>query len=421
VFYLQANGKGLIELDPLLSNTNQFTTMSAVTSELISGSTGTMSITSLPSEYTMTSHNLKFKLECIAASGLSPSRTATFVWVAYGSKMLSGSFVINQGTPTSLMQTLGATGIELTLAFGATHFKKGDVFDFEVMAPRTFYKGKESVRNLSLKVGSALNPANNSGLLSGSYLADTPEGRYGEWVATVSDTEDGLFEIQDGLRFYARNMYVHSSVHSSPSGICYGVGDEFMTQARSLGTFNFSLLREEGQIFRNPSEIALDVTGAITGVAGARYITVRHLPEEILYVRQISDSSAVSYVQVAGTPFLRLTQTVVGDLEIAFRWRGAEPNPGQFYYVSAKYLRPDSFYNRPLLFLTQGDAEKFLAPSTVRNDLYIGAQIVFDNAVPGLFVIQVKDADQDGVYLAPTTAPLFRLSCKTKEPPISWF
>lgn len=398
VFYLQANGKVLIEIDPLLLNTNQFTEFSEIDSELVSGSTGSLVISSLPSDYVLTSHNLKVKLECIAATGTNPTRSATFVWVAYGTKLLSGSFVVNQGTPTSLIQSLGATGIELTLSFGATHFKKGDKFDFSVKAPRTFYKGKEAVRNITLKVGTAINPAANTGLLTGSYLADTPEGRYGQWTATVTDSADGLFELQDGLRFYPRNMYVHSSVDASPSGISYSAEDEFTSQARSLATFDFSLLREENQTFSNPSEIALDVTGVITGVAGARYITVRHLPTEIIYLRQTSDESSVSYVQVPNTPFLRLTQTIVGDLEIAFRWRGGEPNPGQFYYVSAKYLRPESFYNRPLLFLTQGDAEKFLAPSTIRNDLYIASQIVFENAVPGLFVIQVQDQDSDGTY-----------------------
>lgn len=398
VFYLQAKGKSLIELDPLLLNTNQFTEFSAIDDELVSGSTGSLVISSLPSEYTLTSHNLKVKIECIAASGTSPSRSATFVWVAYGTKMLSGSFVVNQGTPSSLVQSLGATGIKLTLSFGATHFKKGDKFDFAVKAPRTFYKGKESVRNLTLKIGTAINPANNTGLLTGTYLADTPEGRYGQWTSTVTESADGLFEIQDGLRFYPRNMFVHSSVSASPSGISFVTDDEFTMQARSLATLDFSLLREESQIFANPSELSLDVTGAVTGVAGARYITLRHLPVEIIYVRQSSDDSAVSFVQVGNTPFLRLTQSIVGDVEVSFRWRGGEPNPGQYYYVSAKYLRPESFYNRPLLFLTQSDAEKFLAPSTVRNDLYIASQIVFENAVPGLFVIQVEDNDKDGVY-----------------------
>jgi len=66
--------------------------------------------------------------------------------------------------------------------------------------------------------------------------------------------------------------------------------------------------------------------------------------------------------------------------------------------MTAKFLRTAEFFNTPFLFLTQSDAEGFLAPSTVRNDLYIGAQICFDYDIAGLFSIQVKDADDDGLY-----------------------
>ena len=394
VFYLQASGPGLIELDPLLSNTNQFTHISDV--ESMTDSTGSLSVTSLPSEYTITSHNLNFRCQVIATSGVSPTRSATLVWAAYGTSSYMGSFVCNEGSPTSLVQSLSPTGIKVTLDFGSEHFEVGDRFDFSVLAPRTFYKGKEAVRNVTLTAGSALNTAANRGYLSGSFLCDTPEGKFGNFVAD-SGVNQGRFDITDGLRFYARNMYTHSSVSGSPSGIRHASGDVHTTQARCLATLDFSLLREERQSFSNPSEIAMDVTGAVTGVAGAKYITLRHIPEEISYLKQ-SDGSDVGYEQVVNTPFLRLTGSISGDLECFFRWRGAEPAPGQYYFLSAKYLRPDSFYNRPILFLSSSDAEKFLAPSTVRNDLYIGAKIVFENAVPGVFVIQVKDEDQDGVY-----------------------
>jgi len=397
VFYVQANGAGLIELDPLLLNANQFTEISSVEADLNEGSTGSLVDSSLASDYTFTAHNLTLRAEVIAVSGMSPSRSATLVWSAFGTHLLSGSFEIAEASESSLTQTLGSTGLKISLSFGNSHFVVGDKFEWSVKAPRLFYKGKEPVRSIKLTVGSAINPSANRGLVSGSFLADTQEGKFGNWSADTS-VSNGRFELNDGLQLYIRNAYLHSSVSSSPSGNSSATGDVHTTQCRSLSTMNFSLLTEDRQSFSNPSEIAMDITGAVTGVAGAKYITLRHLPAEILYLRQASDESAVSYVQVEGTPFLRLTSDISGDLESLYRWRGVEPNPGQYYFLSAKYLRPDSFYNKPILFLTAGDAEKFLAPSTVRNDLFIGAQIVFEQAVPGLFIIQVKDTDQDGVY-----------------------
>lgn len=397
VFYVQANGAGLIEVDPLLLNTNQFTQISSVEAQIDEESTGSLVDSSLPSDYTYTSHNLNFRAEVIAVSGVSPNRTATFVWSAYGTQLLTGSFQIAQASPSSLTQSLGATGLKISLSFGSDHFVVGDKFEWNVKAPRLFYKGKEPVRSITMTVGSAIVPSANRGLISGSFLSDTQEGKFGNWSADTS-VNNGRFELNDGLQFYIRNAYLHSSVNASPGGSRSSSGDKHSTQCRCLSTMNFSLLTEEYQSFSNPSEIAMDITGAITGVAGAKYITLRHNPEEIIYLRQASDEEAVSYVHVEGSPFIRLTSSFSGDLECFFRWRGAEPNPGQAYFLSAKYLRPSSFYNKPILFLTGSDAEKFLAPSTIRNDLYIGSQIVFEQAVPGLFVIQVQDADQDGNY-----------------------
>lgn len=401
VFYLQAEGPGLVELDPLLLNTNQFNDISAVAPTLQPGSTGSLGVSSLENDYALTDHNLSVRLLCIAAAGATPTRTATFVWAGYGTTNISGSFAIAEASPPSLIQPLGASGISVTLAFGASNFIVGDRFDFLVKAPRVFYRGKESIRNITLTIGSVAYPAANQAVVSGGFLSDTPEGRFGSWTSS-SIVANGRFEITDGLRFYVRNTYVASTVDPVPGGARVAAGDAFELQARFLSTLNFSLQSQSTEVFENPSAISTDISGSITGIVGAKYITLAHLPTSIAYLRTMVGMTPIAYVQVAGTPFLRITEpgfsSSTGDLQALYQWQGAEPIPGQYYFLSAFYLRPDELYERPFLFLSQSDSRAFLAPSTTRNDLYIGTEIAWDYNVPGVMIIQVKDSDDDGTF-----------------------
>lgn len=399
-FYLQANGAGLIELDPLLNNTNQYTEFTTIDDSLGVGSTGSLVISSLPSAYTFTAYNTSFRAQVVTVSGAIGSRVATFVWTMFGGASASGAFTVSELVPGSTTQVLTPTGITLSLSFGATHFTVGDRWDWSVKAPRSFYKGKETVRNVKISIATVVYLANQT-RYTGSFLSDTPEGRFGTWAADTG-VNNGRFETTDGLKFYVRNGYLSTLVNPVPGGSRNSVADDWTTQARSLSLLDFSLSEEVTSLVNNPAEINTDVTGAITGTVGAKYITAEHLPDTVISLRRVSNSTAVSFVQVPGTPFLRITSSSFGnadgDLTLVYRWSGAEPDPGQSYYLTGKYLRPIEMYEKPFLFLRPGDAARFLAPSTIRNDLYIGAQIAFDYAIPGLFVIQVRDADDDGVY-----------------------
>jgi archaellin len=400
-FFFQGNGLGLIEIDPLLINDNQFTDVSVIAPSLDPLSTGSAVYASSPAAYAYTDHNLSFRLKVISISGVAPARTATMVWAAYGSLQTSGSFTIDETAPTSLTQALGSSGIELTFDFGAINFVVDDMFSFVVAAPRTFYKGKEAVRDTDFTVGLVSYPAANRTTIAGSYLTNTPEGRFGNWSADT-DEDYGRFELPDGLRLYVRNAYLHSDVNPTPSGSMLETGDVFNMQARFHGELDWSLMRDETQTFGNPSEIARDVTGSVTGTVGANYIILENTPSEILSIKEVASGDPVPYTIVTDTSYVVLTDPAFdvsyGDLIVEYRWRGGEPAPGQVYYMTAKYLRPSEFYNRPILFLSKTDALTFLSPSTVRNDIYIGADVAWDYDVPWLFVIQVRDSDDDGSY-----------------------
>lgn len=404
VAVFQGEGPGIVELDPLNLNTNQHTTLSAISPTLQPLSTGSLSYGALASDYTMTSNNLNFRFEVISVSGISPNRIATFVWAAYGTLQMSGTFIAAEASPTSLSQTLGATGLKVNISFGATHFVAGDAFNFQVKAPRYFCTQKESVRNTNLTIGNVTYPSATHTVVPGSYLTDTPEGRYGAWQADNTLVQ-GRFTLPNGVKAYARNTYLSPLVTAAPGGRTSSAlvsGDKFSYQTRFMGTLNFSLQREETQTFANPSEISTDITGEITGTIGAKFVTLNNTPTEVISVKAVSTSTNVLYSPIAGTSVLIITDPSfslsTGDLIVLYKWRGREPAPGQDYYLSAKYLRPEAFYNKPILFLSLADAQAFLAPSTVRNDLYIGASIAYDYPIPGLFIIQVKDAANDGNF-----------------------
>ena len=401
-FYMQARGPGMIELDPKISNTNQFTTISPVSKTAMTGSTGTVAVTSLTTAYALVDHNVNVRMEVSSITGTGASRTATIVWSAYGTTLVSSAdcwFTTIASSSTTLVQTLGASGLTVTLSFGATHFVAGDRFDFQVKAPRVFYQGKESIRNLTLSVGSVVNSVDKA-IVHGGYLSDTPEGKFGAWVADTTINQ-GRFDLPDALSFYVRNAYL-SSLIAPPGGSQLAAGDKFSTQCRSIGTIDFSLLTEFTQTIANPSQVATDIAGTVTGTVGARYFILDYTPVNIVSVKRAVASTTVSYSQIAGTPLIVITEPtfgiVDGDLQVVYQHQGAEPTPGQNYYLSAKYLRPDAFYNQPILFLTKGDTAAFLSPSTTKNDLAIGANICWDYSIPGLFCIQVKDLDDDGVY-----------------------
>jgi hypothetical protein len=165
----------LIELDPKNLNDNQFTEFSSIVPTLGLLSTGSATYASLVSDYAYLEHNLSFRLKVIAVANVLPGvRQATLVWAAYGTMMASGTFTLDEASPTSLTQPLGASGVEISFSFGATHFVVGDMFSFGVTAPRIYYKGKESVRNLTLNTGAVTYPAANRAAVAGSYLTDTP-------------------------------------------------------------------------------------------------------------------------------------------------------------------------------------------------------------------------------------------------------
>jgi hypothetical protein len=391
-FYFNGVGPGLLEFDGRLTNTNQFLEFGAVGSIKQLGSTGALSH-AVDTAYTG-ARNAKFRLQVSAVAGSMGSRTATFIWAKYGEEIGASSVTLADEAGTS--QITLTQGVKLNVDFGGTHFVVGDVFDFEVKAPRLYYQAKDD-RTYKLVVSAATNPGADAGYITGSYETGTSEGGFGSWEASVNlltgaNAQTGYFEVNDGVILAVRN-----AMRGNINGTSYVTGDSYTGAVASDSVIDWSLTQQV-QETREVSAFLTDVTGVVTGTSGTAYVILSNVPQAgSVSVVDEDSGNPISYFEVTGTRFVGLIAPPTGSVLISYEHRGREPAPGQLYYMTANYLRPADLYNNPLLVLDRQDGRTLLAPSQSDNHIYIMNELAFDNGAPGAYYTQILDADGDGV------------------------
>lgn len=392
-------GGGLIEENARYSNTNQFAEASIAAD---SGNTGTGDVAvSTTTDYTG-EYNTTYSFEVTAIAGSSPSRTATIRWAEHGDRLgAEGLLSLDETVATTLTDVALAQGIELDFDFGATNFVVGDKWVLTALAPQLRYAGKDN-RAYTLTLSGATNAAAGEGAIAGAFTTDTPEGSFGTFTASGNallpsnpSWAGGHFELPDKVLLAARNLF--SGPTTSAQGNQHAVSDIYTMAATNEETINWSLQENVTETIE-ADEIRTDVNGFVTGTPNTKYIILSNVPDEIESVIKTSDSSAVSYVWIADTQYLTLTADPGSALEVKYTYRSAEPDPGQLYYLTANFVRPDELYNTPLLVSDKQSGRDLLAPASADNHLYIMNEIAFDNGVPGAYYVQVKDPDADGVY-----------------------
>lgn len=78
---------------------------------------------------------------------------------------------------------------------------------------------------------------------------------------------------------------------------------------------------------------------------------------------------------------------------------GVRPGFGDVYYVRYNTNRPSDEYETVRVFTGYNEALNELGPMNVQNDLLTGVSLVFENGAPVVGAIQVRDDDNDGMYL----------------------
>lgn len=390
-FYFNGVGPGLIEFDGRLLNENQFLEFSAIDAVVQAGSTGDINY-ALNNAYAGV-YNENYILEVASISGTTPNRVVTFYWAKYGETVgTSSTIAVNEATPEFTL----IDGIKLEVTFGASNFVVGDKFSFSVKPPRTFYQAKDS-RIYNLTVAAATNPGADQGFIEGGYSTGTPEGGFGSWTASQNlltgvNAEDGGFDLPDGLRLFVRNL-----MSGNINGTSYVNSDSFTASISSKDVIDWNLTRQVEET-RETASINVDVTGAVTGTPGTPYTIVSNIYDAGTVMVEDEDAGTpISFFEIPGTRFIGFMAKPTASIRVSYEYRGEEPSPGQLYYLTALYLRPEEFYNNPTLVLTREDGQTFLAPAEINNHLYIMNEIGFDNNQPGAIYIQAKDGDGDGI------------------------
>jgi len=392
-FYFNGVGPGLLEFDGRLTSSGQYTTFSPITPTPQPGSTGLLTYAST-NDYNGT-FNTKFRLKVVASGGGIGSRTVTFVWAQYGDVIgANGAIVATEasGGDFSLTQA-----VKLNAGFGVSNFATGDVFDFAVEAPRTFYQAKDD-RVYSLTIATATNPGADSGTITGGYSTGTTEGGFGTWSTNVNlilgvGAQTGYFQLPDNAAMFVRN-----AMRGNVNGTSYTTTDKFEAAVTSLAVLDWSLRAKEEEIF-DIAAFLTDVTGTITGTAGNRYVIVGNIYDAGTVAVVIDSTSVpVGFTEVSNSRFINLgIAPPSSSIRVSYTYKGAEPDPGQLYYLSGSFLRGVNLYNLPTLILDREEGRTFLGPAETTNHLYIMNELVFDNNAPGAYYTQAFDTDGDGV------------------------
>lgn len=376
-------GQSLIEVDSAITNTNQWSQISAVTPD--AGNTGTGVVAIRPDAlYTGTS-NRSYRLVCTAAAGVGPNRTATFLWAAWGELPYSeGTFSISETTGTNSLVALNL-GIRLALTFGGTHFAVGDVFDFSALCARKVITAKDS-RNYTFTVGTT-----GAGVVQAQYVTDTTEGWFDQVVVAGPV---GQMKLPGDIDLWLRNIGTTAPQNRFVSG------DIWTWTTTDEEVMDWSLTSRTTETIP-VANVSVDGLGVTTGTPGAYFVILANQPTSVLYVRDsVTGSLITGWSLITGRPVIQLPSLPVNPIEVHYEYVGAEPAPGDLYYVSALILRPITDYNRAIIYYNYDEAAApALGPSATDNDLMIGAELVLkDNGAAGVYVVQVYDSNQDGVF-----------------------
>ena len=389
LFTFSGNGPSLVEIDSRYSSP-QFATINPP--ELVSGSEGNLIITPNPLAIYSGKRNNKYRLKLLSISGSHPTRTLHFCWARYGDVLpTSGEFTVYENSIPSLTQTL-SDGVKIDFVVGTNSPTAGTQWDILAQAPRFYYTAKDS-REYKLTVSAVTSPSAGITAFSGGYSTDTTEGRFGTWSAQF----DAAGANGDGYALLPDNFSVAIRNASSIAAL-----DIFNFGVMDLDLIDWSLNASTTDV-RQITDFLTDANGKITGIAGQKYVILSNVPTDqaSIQVQNYNTGASISFNWNVGTPYIFFTVDPAAPIKVSYRYRGPEPDPGQTYYISVSFLRPDNFYNSPFLVLRKDDGRNFAAPSTVDNDLYIGNEILWNNGGVAAYLVQPKNIDGSGVYTKP--------------------
>ena len=189
-------------------------------------------------------------------------------------------------------------------------------------------------------------------------------------------------------------------------------GTEYIFNITNENKLNWNLTKKITEVFKT-SEVFKDTNGSVTGVFGSYYVSLTGIPLNGVYVtcgdssvRAIlvkdSDDNATSFVRFVDADNNPIKPSL--SVQVTYEYKGNEPEAGATYYVSTTHIRPNNLFNNAIVVSSREEGRTLLGPATPTNDLYIANELAWDelDATTGAQVafIQIKDADDDGVFNA---------------------
>lgn len=378
-FVFSGLGPARVEVSSAHINTNQFGVVGDPVPDV--GNTGTGDVTvSIDSDFDAP-YNRTYEFQVTAAAGVGPARTTTLRWVGYG------ELPITEGTVNLTEALDNFTGVDiengviLDFDFGVTNFATGDRFTVACLAARKDIEAKDS-RTVTLNVATA-----TAGLVTGQYVTNTFEGRFG----LFNVTSNGLLQLNGGIDLFFRNIGTVLAQNR------HATSDVWEFSTTNMEVFDWGLVSRVTETI-DTIEFRTDVLGLMTGVVGSTYVVLSEVPTSVLYVRDTVSGALITSNTISGQPIIYFATAPSNAVEIRYQYVGPEPTPGNIYYVTADVVRPPELYNNVVYAANFEQASDLLGPSSTDNDLLIGAQIgLQDNGSPGMFFVQAYDNDQDGV------------------------
>lgn len=391
VVTLVANGPSLVEIDGRYANP-QFAKIADPV--LVTGSVGDLLVQISKDAQYLNFRNHTFRLKLLNVSGATPNRQYTFVWARYGDTIVpaNGTFTVLENTSATHSQPL-ADSVKVDFVFGTVSPIAGAMWDIRATTPRLNCTAKDS-RSYKLNV-SSLSTVGSVTTVVGGFNTDTTEGRFGTFQAIYDANgvlpKDGYSLLPDNVSLAWRNL------PSSPA-----LQDIFTFGVIDSELMDWNLQAQVTDI-RQLTDFQTDLNGSITGQAGLKYVILSQIPTDGMSIRVVNFNTGadISFNHNVGTPFIFFNADPGVPIEVTYLFRGAEPDPGQVYYVTATFLRPDAYYNAPFLVLRLDDGRNFAAPSGIDNDLYIGNEIAWDNNAPAVYLIQAQNKDGSGFFSKP--------------------
>jgi hypothetical protein len=267
----------------------------------------------------------------------------------------------------------------------ADGFDLWDTWRVDAKAARRDFTGKDD-RAVALTI----NTVTPAVALVATYTSSNLEGGWA--TVTLSDYSDPWYDLPDNIRLMIRNLSTTES---------YAINDVFTFSTLNHDQIDWTLVARASETTAE-ADIRQDTLGTITGTPLYYYLVLENTPTDVLRVKNASTLLPVSYTWIANTPYIAFATDPAVDVTVDYEYRGAEPDPGNAYFVTANRIRIDSGteneYEIPRQFLNRDQMRLGLYPATTDNHLWLGGEICFDAVPFGIYCVQVKSAAGDDTF-----------------------